>query len=74
MIKFMNNVADDSEQLPSSLELQGVVCNYNGAHVASGGYGIVYKGTYNDKPVAIKVILAESSTQMPVVRKVRNTR
>lgn len=72
MIKLLNNIADDSDQLPSSLELQGVICDYNRAPAASGGYGLVYKGTYNNAPVAIKVIIAESPTELPDVRKVRS--
>lgn len=73
MIKLLTNVADDSNQLPSSLELHGVNCNYNGQPVEQGGFGDVYKGTYNGKPIAVKVIRPESLNDVPVMRKVRLT-
>jgi hypothetical protein len=58
----LGNACKDIQQLPTSTIVTGELKTLTGKIFGSGGRTLVWKGTFNGTPVAIKAFLSNEST------------
>ncbi|KXN93053.1 Serine/threonine-protein kinase HT1, partial [Leucoagaricus sp. SymC.cos] len=55
ILHLLDKLAKTSQMFPQCLELKGVQYDLTNPD-AEGGYGLIYKATYDDKPVCVKAV------------------
>ncbi|KXN90436.1 PAB-dependent poly(A)-specific ribonuclease subunit PAN3 [Leucoagaricus sp. SymC.cos] len=62
ILNLFRRIAKSAQVFPKCTELSGVQCNFTYPMNDEGGYGLIYKGTFNQQAVCVKVVRANESS------------
>ncbi|KXN81665.1 PAB-dependent poly(A)-specific ribonuclease subunit PAN3, partial [Leucoagaricus sp. SymC.cos] len=62
ILNLFRRIAKSAQVFPKCTELSGVQCNFAYPMNDEGGYGLIYKGTFNQQVVCVKVVRADGSS------------
>ncbi|KXN90439.1 Serine/threonine-protein kinase HT1 [Leucoagaricus sp. SymC.cos] len=62
ILNLFRRIAKSAQVFPKCTELSGVQCNFTYPMNDEGGYGLIYKGTFNRQAVCVKVVRANGSS------------